>query len=101
MRDYFMKHSPIRFADFIDGDCVNSRDGRLTADGLVLSLAVEAPAGHTVTLNGAPMLFYQAYYADCLYLDRQADDKEAEGFYQKYLAMTEFLWYSVVHRTGK
>ena len=55
MRDYFMKHSPIRFADFIDGDCVNSRDGRLTADGLVLSLAVEAPAGHTVTLNGAPM----------------------------------------------
>ena len=55
MRDYFMKASPIRFIDFIDGDCVNSRDGQLTAQGLCLPVTVLAPAGHTVTLNGAPM----------------------------------------------
>ncbi|MBO4940002.1 MAG: shikimate dehydrogenase [Clostridia bacterium] len=41
------------------------------------------------TLNGAPMLFYQAYYADCLYLEREADDKEAERFYQNYLTFLE------------
>lgn len=55
MRDYFMKDSPIRFVGLIDGDCVNCRDGRLTADGLILPLTLEAPAGHTVTLNGIPM----------------------------------------------
>lgn len=34
--------------------------------------------------NGASMLFYQAYYADCLYLGLQPDVKEAERLYQKY-----------------
>ena len=37
------------------------------------------------TLNGAAMLFYQAYYADCLYLRMEADEAEAESLYQKYL----------------
>ena len=37
------------------------------------------------TLNGAAMLFYQAYYADCLYLNKEADEKEAETLYKKYL----------------
>jgi shikimate dehydrogenase len=41
------------------------------------------------TCNGAPMLFYQAYYADCLYLEREADDREAEIFYQRYLEYLE------------
>lgn len=41
------------------------------------------------TLNGAPMLFYQAYYADCLYVGREADDKEAQAFYSLYLALLE------------
>ncbi len=36
------------------------------------------------TLNGAPMLFYQAYYADCLFLGREPDDRQAEAFYQEY-----------------
>ncbi len=35
-------------------------------------------------LNGAPMLFYQAYYADCLFLGRVPRDSEAAAFYQKY-----------------
>ena len=35
-------------------------------------------------INGEAMLFYQAYYADCLYLDRTPNAAEAEKFYQKY-----------------
>ncbi len=35
--------------------------------------------------NGAAMLFYQAYFADCLYLKKTPDRKEAEELYQKYL----------------
>ena len=37
------------------------------------------------TLNGASMLFYQAYYADCLYLNRAADSAEAERLYTQFL----------------
>ena len=54
MRDYFGLTSPIRFSSVIDGDCVNSRDGILTQDGLLLPLTLQAPAGHTVTVNGNP-----------------------------------------------
>ncbi len=35
-------------------------------------------------LNGKAMLFYQAYYADCLFLDRTPSDEEAEKLYEKY-----------------
>lgn len=41
------------------------------------------------TLNGAAMLFYQAYYADCFFLGRQADEKEAKKLYEKYLEIRE------------
>ena len=37
------------------------------------------------TLNGAAMLFYQAYYADCIYLGKTPDDGEAEALYRKFL----------------
>ncbi len=37
------------------------------------------------TLNGEAMLFYQAYYADCLFLQIPPDSKQAETLYQKYL----------------
>jgi shikimate dehydrogenase len=36
-------------------------------------------------LNGAAMLFYQAYYADCLYTERKASANQAEILYKKYL----------------
>ena len=36
-------------------------------------------------LNGEAMLFYQAYYADCLYLGLEPDEKQAENDYKKYL----------------
>ena len=35
-------------------------------------------------INGEAMLFYQAYYADCLYLDRTPNAAEADKLYQKY-----------------
>ena len=41
------------------------------------------------TLNGAAMLFYQAYYADCLYTERTAKAAEAEALYKKYLSVTK------------
>lgn len=36
------------------------------------------------TLNGAAMLFYQAYYADCLYLDIKPNDEQAKTLYEKF-----------------
>ncbi len=36
-------------------------------------------------INGMPMLFYQAYYAECIYLGRRADAEEAAALYKKYL----------------
>ena len=36
-------------------------------------------------LNGKAMLFYQAYYADCLYLGVEPLESQAEAFYKKYL----------------
>lgn len=37
------------------------------------------------TLNGQAMLFYQAYYADCIYLGREPNDAEAKELYKEYL----------------
>lgn len=36
------------------------------------------------TLNGGAMLFYQAYYSDCLYLGAEADEREARELYEEY-----------------
>lgn len=36
------------------------------------------------TVNGASMLFYQAYYADCIYLGKTPDAAEAKGYYIQY-----------------
>lgn len=38
------------------------------------------------TLNGEAMLFYQAYFADCLYVDKTPSDEEAESLYKKYIS---------------
>ena len=35
-------------------------------------------------LNGKAMLFYQAYYADCIYLGVQPSDEQAQKLYQEY-----------------
>ena len=37
------------------------------------------------TLNGKAMLFYQAYYADCIYLGKSPNDAEAEKLYKEFL----------------
>ena len=36
------------------------------------------------TVSGGAMLFFQAYYSDCYYLNRQADGAEADRLYEKY-----------------
>ena len=40
-------------------------------------------------LNGAAMLFYQAYYADCLYVGKTPSGEEAETLYKEYLTTTK------------
>ncbi len=40
-------------------------------------------------LNGSPMLFYQGYFADCLFLGLTPDDKQAEAFYTEFRNQTE------------
>ena len=36
------------------------------------------------SLNGEGMLFYQAYYADCIYLGKDADSDEAKTLFERY-----------------
>jgi shikimate dehydrogenase len=36
------------------------------------------------TINGEAMLFYQAYYADCLYLGEEANEQEAKKLYEQF-----------------
>lgn len=36
------------------------------------------------TVNGEGMLFYQAYFADCLYLGREPDAAQAKELFEKY-----------------
>lgn len=36
------------------------------------------------TVNGAAMLFYQAYYADCIYLGKTPSAAEAKGMWEAY-----------------
>ena len=62
MKDYFMKDAPIRFANWIDGDCVNERDGQKTDHSLELPVVVEAPANCEVVLNGLPMTYENGVY---------------------------------------
>lgn len=41
------------------------------------------------TVNGESMLFYQAYGADCIYLNREPSAEEAERLWKKYRERTE------------
>lgn len=41
------------------------------------------------TLNGASMLFYQAYFADCLYTQRTPSIEEAKRLYEAYLKVNK------------
>ena len=45
----------------------------------------QAKAKGVKTVGGLAMLFYQSYYADCLYVGKKADEQEAEQLYQGYL----------------
>ena len=45
----------------------------------------QAKAQGILTIGGLAMLFYQAYYADCLYAGKKVDEQEAERLYEEYL----------------
>ena len=45
----------------------------------------QAKASGIKAVGGLAMLFYQAYYADCLYVGKKADEREAEKLYDDYL----------------
>ena len=52
MRNYFGEDQKIRFLFPIDGDCINSNDGRGSGDCIRIPVRVEAPQGHAVEVNG-------------------------------------------------
>ncbi len=37
-------------------------------------------------INGQAMLFYQAYYSECIYFGLSADEKQAKSLFEKYVA---------------
>ena len=37
------------------------------------------------TVNGQAMLFYQAYYAECIYLDLQPNAEVAKALFEEYI----------------
>ncbi len=39
-------------------------------------------------VNGESMLFYQAYYSDCIYLKKQPSAAEAKALFEKFLSET-------------
>lgn len=45
----------MRFIGIIDGDCVNERDGKITENGIIIPITVEAPLGCDIVLNGKVM----------------------------------------------
>lgn len=52
MKDYFAKNKPVRFIFPIDGDCLNSADGKICRNSLVFTAIVEAPEDAEVFVNG-------------------------------------------------
>ncbi len=38
------------------------------------------------TINGQAMLFYQAYFAECIYFGAQPDDAQAKQLFEKYIS---------------
>lgn len=51
MRDYFKKDAPIVFWPFIDGDCLNERDGVMTPLGLACPVSVKAQSSRRIEIN--------------------------------------------------
>ena len=37
-----------------------------------------------MTINGAAMLFYQAYFSQCVYFEKKADEKQAKELFEKF-----------------
>lgn len=52
MRDFLNESSATRFLFPIDGDCLNDRDGKLTQEGIAVTVSVVSAPNATVTVNG-------------------------------------------------
>ena len=52
----------MKFLFPIDGDCLNSRDGRKTELGLTVPVRVSAPADHEILIGGTPASFADGVY---------------------------------------
>lgn len=75
------RRSPVRASAF--GGCSAAVDLIYSpAESEFLRLA---KAAGKRTLNGRAMLFYQAYFSDCIYLERKADAAEADLLCGRYL----------------
>ena len=54
MSHYFRFDDPIHFLFPIDGDCLNGADGRADGEKLIVPVAVSAPDGAEILVNGIP-----------------------------------------------
>ncbi len=52
MKDFLCEKEALRFLFPIDGDCLNARDGTVDGNGLTVRVALAAPIGARVTVNG-------------------------------------------------
>ena len=51
MKDYFRRDKKVRFTFPIDGDCVNSRDGKIVNGKLIITAKVSAESGADIYIN--------------------------------------------------
>ncbi len=68
MKNHFQKNAPISFLFPIDGDCLNSRDGREEDGRLTVTARVAAPAGHCVEINGREAVYREGAYEAAVYV---------------------------------
>ena len=62
MRDFFRHYDPVYFVSHIDGDCVNTLDGRMEGDALILPVRVKAADNAEITINGIPAILDKSDY---------------------------------------
>lgn len=62
MKDYLRKNQPVRFVFPIDGDCINSADGKRDGNDLLVTVKVAAPESAEVYVNDVPAQKQGEYY---------------------------------------
>ncbi len=62
MNQYFHADEPLHFVFPINGDCLNEHDGRAEGEALFVPVAVHAPEGKTVFVNGVQAEYINGEY---------------------------------------